>query len=194
MAVFSMKLIVLALSCASSAATNMKDIKLQGKECLVPTFYEEYEVTAGKFRVTTDSVPGQLKFPEFFEVSYGPEAFSVFANQDLDDAGRSGHYSVASDLDIDGSDVVFYECVHKRSGSKSHVTYEGLCTSTLNDGGEGPIYTQVLDVDQETCMVEGYATSGRGLAGGNTDVVLTFVSEHKAVKHGKEKHAGKYKE
>ena len=106
-------------------------------------------MTAGKFRVTTDSVPGQLKFPEFFEVSYGPEAFSVFANQDLNDVGRSGHYSVATDTDIDGSDhissdVVFFECVHKRSGSESHVTYEGLCTSTLNDGGEGPIYTVSL--------------------------------------------------
>jgi len=44
MAVFSMKLIVLAVSCASSAATNMKDNKLRGKECLVPMFYEECEL------------------------------------------------------------------------------------------------------------------------------------------------------
>lgn len=52
---------------------------------------------------------------------------------------------------------------------------------------------QVLDVDTSTCMVKGYTTSGRDLAGPNTDVVVTFTSEHVAVESGKEKHAGKFK-
>jgi hypothetical protein len=192
--------LTLAMTALPAAAKGVKGAHSSNK-CLVPTFYEAYSVV-GILRETDDTAPGHTTFPEYTEIPFGENA-RYHVGQ------ASGQFfTLMTDADLGGGYITF-ACVHKRTKTD----YEGLCTSTTNDGEEGPIYTvsvastlnslrwmwlsvplsynclssfldwqMVLSVNKETCMVEGSHSSGRDLAGPDSDTVFTFYSTSTAVK------------
>lgn len=130
--------LALAMTALPAAAKGVKGT--DNNECLVPSFYESYTIV-GSARFTADTVLGQTTFPVYTEIPFGENAH-------LNVGQASGQYfTVMGDADI-GAGYETYACVHKRTKTD----YEGLCTSTDNDGEEGPIFTvSVASIINFTC-------------------------------------------
>ena len=119
--------LTLAMTALPAAAKDVKGA--HNNKCLVPTFYETYSLV-GTLRETDDTAPGHTTFPEYYEIQFGDNAHYNVGQA----SGQFFTIMATNDLGY-GYDT--YACVHKRTKTD----YEGLCTSTNNDGEEGPIIT-----------------------------------------------------
>jgi len=123
----SFDVLTLAMTALPAAANGVTGA--HNNKCFVPTFYETYS-SVGTFRQTDDTAPGHTTFPEYNEIQYGDNAHYNVGQ-------ASGQFfTIMSDYDLGGGYITF-ACVHKQTKTD----YEGLCTSTTNDGEEGPITT-----------------------------------------------------